>query len=203
MEEREIVKKLKSLKKIKPEKEFAFSLKKEILGENFFYHQEKIRFFYFLTFSFVLIFSFFFLSNFETKKFSKTEKNFEILSQSLEEIKNVSSDQQKAKEKILNFKKISQSITPEDVEKISKDKLSDFVEKQMKARKVLASIDSKYLQEIQNPASCLLVEKLIKEIEQNTLTEKQKLYFEGAKEMLKEGNCVDALTNIWYLNYIR
>lgn len=212
--EKELVKKLKLLKNIKPNKDWVFSLKYEILKEKpsiiDFLSLKPVLAISVVSLLFLLGFQIFILPSISPKPsqpliVSQKKDVFEPLEEKLQEIKKVakSKDEKKLMEKIQEYKNSAKFAAKEiEKEKIDSKKIEKFAISQMEVRKTLFSLDEDYLKEFQNEASCVLAEKLIRDFEGKSLTEKQKLYFEAGKEFFEQGNCVDSLTNLWYLNNI-
>lgn len=214
MPEKELIKKLKEFKKIKPNKDWVFSLKYEILKESpnlvdYFNLRPILLKASFLILALFLISQILIPSPVPQPVYqSKKENNLDKLQAKLIDLKKSAlkgENKEKLQREIEEYKNVASKMAQEikNKEKLENKKIEKFVVAQMEVRKTLHSLNDDLLKDFQNEASCVLAEKMLKDLESRSLNEKQKLYFQASQEFLQEGNCVDALTNIWYLGYIK
>jgi len=226
MNEKQILKELKKLKKIQPDKNWVFSTKREILGENF---QTFPIFQYIFSVSAITLFFFIALFQFSNSAlpgeplyfFKKAKENFlakfikekepeikiEAFKQRTEELKKIVEEkktkklpkgieelknQAKDTSKVLNQKKVK----PKDLTKAMAS-LQNIKEVEKNLGVDLESEITDYQKSLENQ-----IKLIIGDLEQRTLSEKQKEVLESAKKDLEDKNLESALTKILSLNNI-
>jgi len=229
MQEKQILKQLKKFKKIRPDKNWVFSTKREILGENF----QTFPIFQYLfsisaitTLIFIALFQFSaqvlpgeplyifkkakenILAKFVKEKEpevkiqafkNRTEELKEItkknstkkLSKGIEELKN----QAKETSRVLNQRKVK----PKDLKNVmaSLQNIKE-VEKNLGINFESESEIEEYQRSLKNQ-----IKLIIEDLEQRSLTDKQKEILESAKKDLEQENLESALTNVLRLNNIK
>lgn len=206
MEEKEIINKLKELRKIKPEKNWVFLTKRKILGK------EEMALFPIgkIIFIFLLIIGIFSASQlsllreplYYIKKISQeTQKTFlsekekpqaslDLANEKLEEIKKITQkkDIKKITPAIEEFK-VTISKTKEDLVKlkgINKEIAQKVLKLEEKKKEVEKVLGIKLTQEEEDPSK-IVAEYLIKNFERNFLTEEKAEILEKVKQYFQNG----------------
>jgi hypothetical protein len=214
MTEKELIKKIKELKKIKPEKEWVFFTKKEILGES-----EPLIFPFFkpalIGFSLILILlgisyaslpgePFYFIK----KIAEKTQKAFlpeeerpklemELANRRLEELSKIAekNDVRKLSPAINEAKESVAQATKNLVKskKVDKEIVQKTLELEKKKQEIEKVLGTKITEEETEDPTKLVAKYLIEDFENRTLTDEQKQNLEKAKEYFKNGDFAKAL----------
>jgi len=220
--EKILIKKIKELRKIKPHRDWVFSLKHDILETKFspIFVFRPLPVFSFLFFLSLLILKTIYALPGERLYFAKKaflefknniflkekepEMMLALVDEKLKELENVSLKQE--------TKKIP--FVFEEYQKTSKESAKLIREGKINAKEILAQKET--LREIvarqqnirtslNSPSAemkdfnCTLFEKYKEDFKERTLTEKQKEIFDQAIKDFEKGNCLDALTKILYL----
>ncbi|MGB9598307.1 MAG: DUF5667 domain-containing protein [Minisyncoccales bacterium] len=217
-----LIKKIRELKKIKPESDWVFSLKHEILKTRF------SPFFVFRplpVFSFIFVFTIIVLKTifalpgerlyFVKKTLWETRNSFFVkeqrpemmlaqIDERLKELENVSfkNETKKMPAVFEEYQKASQEsakmiregkINPQKIFS-QKETLKEIVARQQNVRASLNSPSAEM-----KDFNCTLFEKYQEDLKERTLREKDEEIFKKAIDDFKKGNCLDALTKVLYL----
>lgn len=218
MEQKEVISKLKILKEIRPEKNWVFQTKKEILGETSFIFPLLLKPAYFILFLIFLTFGLFGFSKnslpgeplFLIKKITEkaqemtlpeTEKvdySLELAQKRLNELK-LLAEKNETRKLPKAFKEVKESTFAATVNLLkSKNVNEKIIEKVLKFELQKQEIENKILatkigiEEQEDPAK-IISERLISELKERSLTEQQKEIFEKAKIEFENRNFAQSL----------
>jgi ATP-dependent Lon protease len=232
MEEKQILKQLKKFRKIQPDKNWVFSTKKQILGEDF----QTFPVFQFI-FSSLAAISLFFLALFQFSNsalpgeplyvFKKTKENFlakfqkekepkikiEALKNRTEELKKITkaNDTKKLSKGIEELKNQAKEtskalaqtkVKPKDLKKDLKNVMASLQNIKEVEKNLGINIESESEIEEYQKSLKNQLKLIVEDLEQRSLNQNQKEILESAKKDLEENNLESALTKVLSLNNI-
>lgn len=222
-DEKILIKRIKQLKKIKPDRDWVFSVKHEIMGTRFspffvFKPLPVVSFAFLLT---VFVLKTFFALPGERLYFVK--KNIQhlastffvskeeptvvlnIVDEKLRELEKASLENRvkQLPQTLKEYQSVSQETAKIIREKkldektlsLQKPILKDIVARQQNIKASLNSPEAEL-----KDFNCALFEKLSADLKERTLTEKQKEILNEAQKDFENKNCLDALTKVLYLD---
>lgn len=222
-EEKILIKRIKQLKSIKADRDWVFSVKHEIMGTRFspffiFKPLPVASFVFLLT---ILVLKTFFAlpgeklyvvkKNFQSfvSTYFNSQKEpvivFNMIDQKLKELETASLENRvkQLPETLKEYQAVSQESAKVIREKTLDEKtlslqkpiLKDIVARQQNIKASLNSPEAEL-----KDFNCALFEKLMTDLKERTLTEKQKEILEEAQKDFENKNCLDALTKVLYLD---